>query len=81
MLGFVSTVLYENQPMCYVFEVFIRKYDVNSFGYYSKTVLFKQKKTSFYILSAITVSSQNIIVQLHYQQKKTLCSRWLLSNI
>jgi hypothetical protein len=23
MLGFVSTVLYENQPMCYVFEVFI----------------------------------------------------------
>jgi hypothetical protein len=32
-------------------------------------------------LSAITLSSQNIIVELHYQQKKKLCSRWLLPNI
>ena len=35
-----------------------------------KLFYLNRKKTSFYILSAITVSSQKIIVQLHYQQKK-----------
>ena len=46
-----------------------------------KLFYLNRKKNSFYILSANTVSSQKIIVQLHYQQKKKLSSRWLFPNI